>query len=167
MRPFVLHLQSTIDKLSPYYVMRFNVSTINFGPCQHGFWVVFRLFGIKFRLFYNLFSDVKRMSNGCQTILNPFSCQSHSNQPYTNVGYSNLIYITYENNIKVVKQPFLKNSGNLLANQWHWLLKCPKKCPKCLNKYPNYPKSVLRHDEPRCPKQSPSLIINSACLPMS
>ena len=89
--------------------------------CQHGFWVVFRLFGIKFRLFYNLFSDVKRMSNGCQTILNPFLCQSQVNQPYTNVGYSNLIYITYENNIKVVKQPFLKNTGKSMAKQWQLL----------------------------------------------
>ena len=138
--------------------------------CQQQIWVVstwilgcFRLFCIKFRLFYNLFP----MSNGCQTILNPFSCHSQANQPYTNIGYINVINLNFENNIKVVKQPFWKNSGNLLANQWHWLLKCPKKCPKCLNKYPNYPKSVLRHDEPRCPKQSPSLITNSACLPMS
>ena len=148
MRPFVLHLQSTIDKLSPYYVMRFNVSTINFGSCQHGFWVVFRLFGIKFRLFYNLFfrcqTDVKRMSNHSQSILVPISIQStiykcwilsilyenksinfwymYQLQNHTNVGYSNLIYITYENNIKVVKQPFLKNNGKSMAKQWQLLL---------------------------------------------
>ena len=40
-------------------------------------------------------------------------------QNHTNVVYSNLIYITYENNINVEKQPFLKNSGNFMAKQWH------------------------------------------------
>ena len=39
-------------------------------------------------------------------------------QNHTNVGYSNLIYITYENNIKVVKQPFLENNGKSMAKQW-------------------------------------------------
>ena len=42
-------------------------------------------------------------------------------QDHTNVGYSNLIYITYENNIKVVKQPFLKNNGKSMAKQWQLL----------------------------------------------
>ena len=42
-------------------------------------------------------------------------------QNHTNVGYSNLIYITYENNIKVVKQPFLKNTGKSMAKQWQLL----------------------------------------------
>lgn len=48
----------------------------------------------------------------------PMPYQSNTNQQYTNVGYSNLIYITYENNIKVVKQPFLKNNGKSMAKQW-------------------------------------------------
>ena len=43
-------------------------------------------------------------------------------QNHTNVGYSNLIYITYENNIKVVKQPFLKNNGKFMAKRWQLLL---------------------------------------------
>ena len=86
-RPSELHLQSTVDKLSSSYVLVFNVSTVNLGRVNMDFGSFFLLYGIKFRLFYNLFSYVKRMSNGCQTILNPFSCQSQSNQPYTNVGY--------------------------------------------------------------------------------
>ena len=61
------------------------------------------------------------MPNGSQSILNPLSYQSQANQPYTNVGHSNLIYITYENNIKVVKQPFLKNNGKSMAKQWQLL----------------------------------------------
>ena len=73
-------------------------------------------------------------------------------QNYTNVGYSNL--------------KNLKNYGSLtlrtIEKRWQFNGKtmaltflCLKKCLKYLNKYPNYPKSVLHHDEPRRPKQSP------------
>ena len=81
-------------------------------------------------------------------------------QNYTNVGYSNL---------KNLKN--LKNYGSLtlrtIEKRWQFHGKTIALTFLCLNKYPNYPKSVLHHAEPRCPKQSPSLIINSACLPMS
>ena len=36
-RPFVLHLQSTVDKLSPYYVLTLNVSTVNLGRVNMNF----------------------------------------------------------------------------------------------------------------------------------
>ena len=86
-RPSELHLQSTVDKLSSSYVLVFNVSTVNLGRVNMDFGSFFLLYGIKFRLFYNLFSYVKRMSNHSQSTLNPFLCQSQVNQPYTSVGY--------------------------------------------------------------------------------
>ena len=66
-------------------------------------------------------TDLKRISNGFQVNAKSMPSQSQSNQPYTNVGYINLINLTYENNIKVEKQPFLKNNGKSMAKQWQLL----------------------------------------------
>lgn len=59
-------------------------------------------------------------------------------QNHTNVGYSNLIYITYENNIKVVKQPFLEKQwqiyGKTIALTFLCLKKVSKVSRKCLEK---------------------------------
>ena len=61
---------TTVDKLSWSYVPTLNVSTVIPGRVN----MDFRLFCIKFRLFYNLFP----MSNGCQTDVKPFSIHSQS-----------------------------------------------------------------------------------------
>ena len=74
-RPFVLHLQSTVDKLSSSYVMRFNVSTANLGRVNMDFGL-FQVVLHKIQVVLQPFSDVKRMSNHSQSILVPFSSQS-------------------------------------------------------------------------------------------
>ena len=104
------------------------------------------------------------MSNGSQSTLNLFSIQStiykywilsilfenkyknfrymYQLQNYTNVGYSNL---------KNLKN--LKNYGSLtlrtIEKRWQFHGKTIALTFLCLNKYPNYPKSVLHHNEPQ------------------